>query len=198
MSSEAVSIAATTTDLCTICLNPLSPDENITTLPCDHRLHTQCALDAAWRGCIACPVCRRVPTATSLTDAEINREDAVWQHNEQTMMQAFRKGVRAANNKNATQRLKAAVKKYRNFQEKQKQAAVQRSNVRKVHAEMRQQIMQAVQKIKNTYKNKYCVKTVNSLHVNIHSNLPKCSKKYRLRRFKRKIAQVMGWIPSVV
>jgi len=133
-----------------------------------------------------------------LVDAEINREDAVWQHNEETMMQAFRKGVRAANNKNATSRLKVAVKKYRNFQDKQKQAAAQRANVRKVHAEMRQKIMQAVQKIKNAYKDKTCVKTVSSLHVNIHSNPPRYVKRCRSRRFKRKIAQVMGWTPSVV
>ena len=136
-----------------------------------------------------------MPTATSLEDAEANREDAVWEHNEQTMMQAFRKGVRAANNKNATPRLKAAVKKYRNFQDKQKQAAAQRANVRKVHAEMRQQILQAVQKIKNTYKNKSCVKTANSIHVNVHSNVPKCFiSKRRTKRFKRKIAEIMGWI----
>lgn len=181
-------------DACPICLDALQAEDNVTTLPCGHKMHTDCALKSAWKGCIACPVCRRIPSGLHERDVEENMVLDYEAHNEAEMQRLYLKGLRQARKPVVTQRLRRAVDAYKKAKEKLANEAKEAQKTKNIHKSMKAELITHLKRIKEKYTKKYTKKQVDKFKMHTHT---KCSSFYSkrriLRRHKREIAIAMGF-----
>lgn len=181
-------------DNCPICLDALQAEDNVTTLPCGHKMHTNCALKSAWEGCIACPVCRRIPSGLHERDVEENIDMDYEAHNEAEIQRLYLKGLRQARKPVVTQRLRKVVDAYKKAKEKLAREAKEAKETKSIHKSMKADLLIQLKRIKEKYTDKYTKKQVDKFKMHTHTRCSSFYSKRRiLRRHKRKIAIAMGF-----
>ena len=172
---------------CPVCLDPIIADNETATVKfpgCQHAMHTQCALQCAWKGIINCPTCRRLPIPTmDQYDVEDNQSQSIYEHNKAEMQKYFRKGLAVARTKKASSNLKKAVEAYKKYNETKKQKVQEQMYYSKIHRELKSDINASVVKLKSKYaakvdaagyKGKACVNMLS-----VQPNVKKMSRRSR-------------------
>ena len=195
-------IAENEINVCAICICQLTDDDNIHTMDCSHKFHSECIIVNAQKGNISCPLCRELPKhITDTYDSQSEREYQIDNHNRNMIQSHFLKGLRFAKKKNADKNLKKAVNKYYrkiNLHKKYNKLRVEENKIaRLMNADIKQmkiaktkEILLEEKKIKLEYKNKYKMKRIPKI-----SYTRRCRRKYMYTRQRRKIAELVGFVP---
>jgi hypothetical protein len=171
-----------------------------TTMPCGHSLHTQCALECAWKGHIACVICRKLPIAMEEEDIDMNRSNAIEGHNDREMARYIRNAHRLCNNGQACGKLKLAMRNYKSYKAKCAENQKKRAYARTIHKEMKADLNAAVKQVKDKYIQKAGKATVNQMFVHTSTRTYRFLRAQRdekraMLRMKRKLARAAGWRP---
>lgn len=188
---------------CPVCLDVIAEDDATKFPGCNHAMHTQCALQCAWKGLVSCPTCRRLPIPSmDPMDVEDNRDQCIADHNQNEMRKLFRKALAAERAGNASRVVQRAVDAYKKHKDMLAQKAKERTYFAQIHRDLKRDINTAFDKLKSKYANKADAAGWNGKTcVNMMSLHPHTRKKcryeldYKTRRHMRKIARAMGWKP---
>ena len=187
------------TETCCICLDALTCDSNdVTSMPCGHKLHTNCALQAAWRGHSACPLCRQLPVSNDLDQvARMTRRRESIEHNRIQMQRFFRKGMNSRSNTPVL--LKKAVTKYKRHAGRMSDYKIRAKNLKCISKKMKEELKDASKKIKQKYE-----KDIKALggrfceYIHCRATPNKCIYSYETRRLRQDVALAAGWTPVSV
>lgn len=181
---------------CCICLDVLTcGSSDVTSLPCGHKLHTNCALQAAWRGHVACPLCRQLPVADEIDEiARITRRREGIEHNRIQMKRFFRRGMTLRSN--APVLLKKAVNKYKRHADRMSNYKMRLKNLKCINKRMREELKEASKKIKQKYEKD--IKTLGGrfdeyIHCSAIPRRPIYS--YETNKLRKEVALAAGWTP---
>ena len=110
---ETDNLTNTSPDTCPICLEALETEATYS-LPCGHVLHTKCALQNAWEGNIACPMCRALPPRVDVDEACDRRSDVLHEAEQREIHRLFIRGLAMVRSKSSklTKKTKTAVAQY--------------------------------------------------------------------------------------
>lgn len=188
-------------NVCTICICQLTNDDNIHTMDCGHKFHSDCILVNAQKGNISCPLCRELPKhITNNYDSQYERDYQIDNHNRNMLQSHFLKGLRSAKKKNADKTLKKAVNKYYrkiDLHTKYKKLRIEENKIaRRMNAEIKKmkiaktnEIKLNEKKIQIDFKNKYKMK-----HIPKIMPACRCRRMYMYTRQRREIAELVGFV----
>ena len=185
-------------NICVICQDILDTSDEfnpIITLRCQHQFHTQCVLECAWRGRVACSICRSIPITNHNQEQQIENLDYDYHyHNTQQLQKFFVKGLRMFKNKSCPNNIKVTVRRYYRAKEQEKKNKKEIQEMLQIHKKMKQEILQEINLVRDKYLEYHKKKLINSLQISFYSK-----KSYYLRpnfkRLKKNIAIATGYVP---
>ena len=187
------------TETCCICLDTLTCNSNdVTSMPCGHKLHTNCALQAAWRGHSACPLCRQLPVSDELDQiARMTRRRECIEHNRNQMQRFFRKGMNLRPNPPIL--LKKAVTKYKRHAGRMSDYKMRAKSLKCINKKVKDDLKDASKKIKQKYEKD--IKALGGrfreyIHCTVAPN--RFIYNYETCKLRQDVALAAGWTPVSV
>lgn len=186
-------------NICVICQDSLDTNDDfnpIITLRCQHQFHTQCVLECAWRGKVACSICRSIPiTNHNQEQQEENLDYDYHYHNTQQLQKFFLKGLRMFKNRSCPNNIKVTVRKYYRAKEQEKKNKKEIQEMLQIHKKMKQEILQEVNLIKDKYLEHHKKKLINNLMISFYSRKSYYYLRPNFKRLKKNIAIATGYVP---
>ena len=162
-------------------------------------MHTSCALENAWKGNVACPVCRKLPLPLNRYDIEDNQDAALFHHNLLEMQRLFIKGVRLHRRGQAKGAVKKAVVEYDEFVKKEKHRKEQLRLQKVIETKMKKEMESVVNEVKARLKTELQDAGLNARFMTtfrvIGQTKMHSKSNAALNAKKRKIARACGWQP---
>ena len=185
--------------ICAICQDDLL--EDVYKLQCGHTFHKDCIINNALHGNLLCCICRGLPIKDASFDSiRQNAENSYDEQNRRSEDKAFRLGLRWGRDNKGSQELIKLVRQFDFEKQKDKEATALYKLKTEAFRTIKTDIEKAVDKVMSLKRNKTILAACKVKHLSRVYIRPSFSRgKYltpaMMRRFKRNIAQAVGFKP---